>query len=112
MAAAMAAKRRPKGSVAAEMAAKPPVQPSAPPPPWILQSAKVTTPPASDDDDGGASFGVAHVKTDGAGENEHGQVLDPCAVRFKNLNLWLDKPVFKLFLQQTLNINAVGHVMK
>lgn len=98
---------------------KKPVQPAEPPSVELLQShhgvaevhAEVHD-EATDTDDVGVHHGVAEVKTDGVGENEEGQVIDRSAIRFKDLNLWLEKPVFKLWLQQTLCIPADGHVMK
>lgn len=108
------AKARPRGTVAAAMAKVP--RPPAEPPSAKLQQkhhgvagvhGEVTN-----NDDVGVHHGVAEVKTDGVGENEQGQVKDLSAIRFKDLNLWLEKPVFKLWLQQTLCIPADGHVMK
>ena len=109
---------RPRGTVALEaMPIHRPKPPSMPPPPWLsaqsdMKESEVLTPPVSDDDNDDADHGVAELKTDGEGENEHGQVKDPCAIRFKNLNLWLDKPGFKRFLQHTLGISDDGHAMK
>ena len=88
------------------------VRHKAPPPEHIPKKIelKPKAPPPSDgaDHDECLHHGVAEVQTDGVGENADGQVRDLCGVGFKNLTLWLDKSVFKLFLHNVLNISDGG----
>ena len=122
-----------RGSVAQAPMAEPtpvakkmPVQPGAPPPKHLTTKVepkarprthlikkiqpKPTAPPPSDsgDHDDCLHHGVAEVQTDGVGENDDGQVIDMCAVKFKNLTLHLDKAVFKLYLIHQLSISDDG----
>jgi hypothetical protein len=122
-----------RGSVAQAQMAEPtpvakkmPVQPRAPPPKHLTTKVepkarprkhlvkkiqpKPTAPPPSDsgDHDDCLHHGVAEVQTDGVGENDDGQVIDMCAVKFKNLTLHLDKAVFKLYLQDQLSMSDDG----
>ena len=86
------------------------LQPKAPPPQDLRHAVYPLTHDYSDDEDHDDCLhhGVAEVQTDGVGENADGQVRDRCGVRFKNLTLRLDKSVFKLFLQNVLNISDDG----
>jgi len=94
-------------------ARKMPVPPKAPPPPHLRQAAcegsPLTHDYSEDDDHGGrAHHGVAELQTDGVGENADGQVIDTCAVKFKNLTLHLDKAAFKLYLIHQLSMSDDG----
>ena len=103
---------QPKGPPPRHLHPLPNVEPKARPRTHLIQNIqpKPTAPPPSDsgDHDDCLHHGVAEVQTDGVGENDDGQVIDMCAVKFKNLTLHLDKAVFKLYLQDQLSMSGDG----
>ena len=119
---------QPKAPPPKHLTTKVEVQPEAPPPKHLTTKVDVqpkarprkhlakkielkpNAPPPSDsgDHDDCLHHGVAEVQTDGVGENDDGQVIDMCAVKFKNLTLHLDKAVIKLYLQDQLSMSDDG----